>query len=131
MYGGEDDHDTDGEEALPTPATTPETMPNDKPEETGDFDIPVPVLETKPATESVNTDSVTVNVTAPKQIARPTTKADSLKNDADTLKSDSATGSQTGAATCAETKGQKAASKDSCPQTSAQDTETSRLSARK
>ncbi|WP_304644509.1 tetratricopeptide repeat protein [uncultured Duncaniella sp.] len=86
MYGGEDDHDTDGEEALPTPATTPETMPNDKPEETGDFDIQVPVLETKPATESVNTDSVTVNVTAPKQIARPTTKADSLKNDADTLK---------------------------------------------
>ena len=50
MYGGEDDHDTDGEETLPTPATTPETMPNDKPEETGDFDIPVPVLETKPAT---------------------------------------------------------------------------------
>ncbi|MDE5664682.1 MAG: hypothetical protein K2I31_01930, partial [Duncaniella sp.] len=91
MYGGGNDNSADGEstgdeETIARPATAPEKTPKDKTEASDDFDIPVPVLETKPATESVNTDSVTTNVTAPHPSAVPAIKGDSLKNDADTLK---------------------------------------------
>lgn len=91
MYGGGDDNSADGEstddeETIARPAIAPEKTPNDNTEASDGFDIPVPVIETKPATESVNTDSVTTNVTAPKPSAVPTIKGDSLKNAPDTLK---------------------------------------------